>query len=173
MNDVVTRGPLKLPRTKWPQDTLRVPEGYGRMPLIGARNDLLVGQEYFCNSGTVQIPAFNQAQIILNMPVGNDGDFWLTNICVVTVTGNVIDQGNDIVVSLTDSLTGYNVFSPYIHVNTLFTPLQGSRINWNEPYCFPRRSSMLFGITRLSLVNFNSDIYIACQGWKEYSNAVQ
>ncbi len=174
MNDVVTRHGVKLPKMKWPQDTLRVPDGYGRMSLIGKQNDVSIGREYFTNSGSLTgFPVGNGVSRIINIPVGNDGDFWLTNvvIAVVNTDGVTVVDTQDVTVQLTDSVTGYNVYTPFIHINTLFTPLEGTRVNWNEPMCFFRRSSMIFTFTRPRTATSSCDIYVACHGWKEYGHA--
>lgn len=76
-------GPPAAPYT-WPQDTLRIPHGFGAMPLVNDLNANRSRREFFGMSANWNGPAFDTVNTQV-LPVPKDGDFWCSAIAVQTI----------------------------------------------------------------------------------------
>lgn len=75
---------VKLDPYNWPQDTLAIPAGQGRMPPLNKGNVELSRRESFTATTRIDIPANQPAGTIFRavIPTDQDGDFWCNQIYV-------------------------------------------------------------------------------------------
>jgi len=184
MNDVTRNFGVPLPPTNWPQDTLIVPDGYGRLNAIDEVNKKGVRQEYYCLAGNTAFLSYGQrALLTFNAPEA--GDFWIASICMFAVrnTAGVISSTTTVDgdITLTDMQTGYNFFSPSVPLNFFRTPTDvittGGRYRQllAEPYCLRRQSglSLFVQMQNLTTDPVTHSLYFTFDGWIEYKNAAQ
>jgi hypothetical protein len=110
-------GPPPAPYT-WPQDTLRVPSGFGAMPLVNNLNANRSRREFF----GVSAQFLNMAPDTLrvqNIPLDKDGDFWLSGIAVQSIDPTAASPAQQIIsgviafLGLADGVTGFSLTSEY------------------------------------------------------------
>lgn len=113
-------GPPAAPYT-WPQDTLTVPTGYESLPLVDHLNANLSRREFFGINAAWPQAAINSKNVI-NVPIPKDGDFWLDNICTITIN----NQANPVPLPMSglvaylqieDGNNGYPLMSHYTDDN--------------------------------------------------------
>jgi hypothetical protein len=167
-------GPPAAPYT-WPQDTLRVPNGYGSLPLIDHLNANLAKREFFGVSAQWLQPATDSRNVI-NIPLPKDGDFWLDNICTISIndqggSGPTPQGGLVAYLQIEDGNNGYPLMSHYTDdngalingapwgafnardVETFPTTSAGqafgagTRTNMIQPYCFLRGGAIRITLT--------------------------
>lgn len=181
MPDVIRNFQRGLKKVTWPQDTLQVPQGYGRMPALDTMNSKVTRREYSTYVGGATGVTLNTPQLI-NIPIAKDGDFWISSIMGQTIQTFFVPNNIGYVVGriqITDVMTQYRFFQPDLpwgaicrepnlaaDASSLFLS------NVIEPYCVQRGSALLVEIT-LTAAPFPApwDIQIAFNGWKEYANA--
>jgi hypothetical protein len=173
----------------WPQDTLQVPRGHGRMPAVDTLNSKRTRREYFSYTGEFTNLVSN-AIASINIPIAKDGDFWISSISMFgfSVFGGVLQQslyldGN---IQITDVLDQYQMFVPSMPIPSLlisvadlnFTGITtGIPLNITnniiEPYPVLRGGVLKVDITTGTVRASGSPntLQIAFNGWKEYANA--
>lgn len=191
---------IPLKPMSWPQDRVRVPNGYGSLTPID-RGNRFVGQEYYA----VQINFENidgPTTVSQVFNVESYGDFWVTNISMTSLQGfgnnNVTRPGAGValaartltpLVFVKDITTGYQIFEGGIRGTSLINytaailpggnlgPNAASRSTLPIPYCFLRDGGF-----EVTLINQNAapnpgvtprNYYILLEGWREYANAGQ
>lgn len=167
-------GPPAAPYT-WPQDTLTVPTGFGALPLVDHLNANLARREFFGVSAQWNLPALDTRNVI-NIPLPKDGDFWLDNICtmsILTVAGQDPKSwnGRTAYLQIEDANNGFPLMSSYLDDNgTLINGAPwgafntrgadvnnsagsaapygaGGRTNLIQPYCFLRAGAIRLTLT--------------------------
>lgn len=166
---------VPLPNTRWPQDTLQIPSGYGRLTPIEVVNQQKTKREYYGLAGSVLGIGYGQSRV-LNIPVGDDGDFWVVNFTALAYNAatNVIANGVVADLTMRDVVTGHEFYTPSIPLADLRRADGGFKQNWMEPYCVIRQGALIINITMAtsaSATTFN--VYLNIDGWKEYRNASQ
>lgn len=168
-------GPPTAPYT-WPQDTLTVPTGFGALPLVDHLNANLSRREFFGISAQWLQPAIGSVNV-LNIPIPKDGDFWLDNICTVsidrtTAAGPQPMTGLVAYLQVEDANNGFPLMSAYLDDNGALIngapwgafnvpePVTilgvtsagnpygpGTRTNLIQPYCFLRAGAVRLTLT--------------------------
>lgn len=168
-------GPPTAPYT-WPQDTLTVPFGFGALPLVDNLNANLARREFFGLSAQWLRPPLDSRNVI-NVPVPKDGDFWLDNICTISINhqgpaGPTAFAGVVAYIQVEDANNGYPLMSTYLDDNGVsingapwagfntnqlaqlaggFTAANsfgaGSRTRIIQPYCFLRGGAVRLTLT--------------------------
>lgn len=181
---------------KWPQDTLKVPNGFGSLPEVSHLNTVLSGAEFFGVNAVFTNTTVSAVET-QSVTLPDDADFWCDNIQVKGISST---DGSGytpfLYLQITDANTGYDFFSssilrpgiPLVLLsncdNFSFTATPGSgipsgagtRVDWMQPYCFTRGGSIRMTISdphNFSADGISQDIYISLVGWKEYSNAAK
>ena len=87
-------GFTRLQPMDWPQDALRVPDGFGSMPPV-ARNNVAIGNEFFALSATFDWPGSTAALTTRTsfLATPQDGDFVCTEIKAVSWESNPAGLG--------------------------------------------------------------------------------
>lgn len=180
MADVARNWRVPLPPTKWPQDTLKVPHGYGKMPAVDIVNSKIVKREYFTYVLNFMGVTWNNFQTQI-LEFTKDGDFWLSSVNCLTLNAAtnavVIDYFG--LCTITDQVTGYNLFNGGVPIPTMqidpnpaLSPYRLVVANIIEPYCFLRGNSAAVTVSgpgSAAVAEYN--IYMVFHGWKEYANA--
>lgn len=166
-------GPPAAPYS-WPQDVLKVPDGFGGVPIINDLNANLAQREPFGLSAQFLMPNGNGqiqpgADILVTLNVPADGDFWLDSIAAMFPKAtNAQSTTNDIsscLLQITDVGTGYKLFPSgptwdgccisafSCFQRGAFDPIPGQpigagqRTSMIQPYCFLRRTSIEIRLT--------------------------
>lgn len=170
----------------WPQDKLRVPNGYGSLPPIDGFNRQFVRKEYFAISSVFNNIQLGQQATNIEK-IDAYGDFWLTGVAAVMLqdngSGPVSNDTYYIPLKISDITTGYNLFTPNSWV-AAFTPgrievpsevlssTSGSHSTIPQPYCFMRDGGIKIEVDmNLGAPATNYQINIVLDGWREYSDA--
>jgi hypothetical protein len=170
-----------LKKVVWPQNTLQVPQGYGRMPALDIGNARRVKREYFTYTGQASNIAVN-VPILINIPIAKDGDFWISSISGLienTINGITYAEGT---LQITDVMDQYKFYIPSLPWSAVsldqgfdlfaVAPM-GITNNIIEPYCALRgtvlRVELLF--TAIQANPPTNTLQITLSGWKEYANA--
>lgn len=178
----------------WPQDTLRVPNGFGSLPIVDNLNKNLSKRLFFGMNGMFPTVTQGSSQIVV-LPTQDDGDFWCENLQIA-----IIDTSGDTEVTpygyiqIEDISNNYALFPKTNTINgaplSLFQNLSigalqvtqtqgapagaGARSPWIQPYCFLRSCGIRVTVTLTPSTpplspSFN--IYVNLSGWKEYAYA--
>lgn len=190
-------GPIKTEQ-KWPQDTLRVPQGNARfMPPVYKGNADVDRQEAFTMFGTFNfgtVPTAAGQVFNLTIPTDQDGDFWCDQIYMVG--WNTLSRlgfnpwgGN---MEIADMRTGHQFNYPsgiageFFKTFVLFSDDAGfdpasspfpdgfrSTATLPTPMCFTRQGGIVLRYITPVVLNINvpTILDIAFGGWKEYAYA--
>ena len=161
-------GPPAAPYN-WPQETLKVPNGFGGVPVVNDLNANMVNREPFGLSTMFTLITLPPGLDYLStIQVPADGDFWLDSIAATLVTEQAgVVHTLDVtylLLQLTDVGTGYKFFPSgnawdgtnlgFFAVNQNFAPSggfasipgqpigAGARTSLIQPYCFLRNTSI-------------------------------
>jgi hypothetical protein len=183
-------GPPPAPYN-WPQEVLKVPDGFGGVPIINDLNANLALREPF--GMVAHFPRTNAYELV-TLQVPADGDFWLDSLSWILPQGftdNPEANPHDITPSLfqvTDVGTGYKFFPSgptWSGANIgafncyqlgAFRPVPGQpngagqRTSMIQPYCFLRSTSIEIEVTGVASGG-QLGYYFHMAGWKEYSYA--
>lgn len=167
----------------WPQDTLAIPNGQGRMPEVDVLNAQKIRREYFTYSGSMGNFTDGVTQT-LNINTQKDGDFWISSI---TAIGVEVQAGINTFVELNadvrvvDTLTQYSIYTPFIPFSFIDRGIPQNTggglmpsyfiTNIIEPYCILRGGNISISITPHGFGGAPYTAYFAFNGWKEYANA--
>lgn len=174
----VTYKPVK-PIT-WPQDQLKVPNGFGAMTTIDFNNSRNIGQEGFSYTGQMTLAAGVSGLVIL--PIDASSDFWCTQINFMMALASQIQLSPK--TQITDVRSGYQFGFPYLRLHNvsvagawglgLFaTPgakIKATRLasTLDQPFCFVRNSGIRVDITNDATVA--ETYFFGFNGWKEYAD---
>ena len=110
-------GPPAAPYT-WPQDTLRVPHGFGNMPLVNDLNANRSKREFW--GASTQFLGVNPGtQLVQNVQLDKDGDFWCSGIAVQAIWTAAPSVNERVVtgipgfLGIADLVTGYSLTPEY------------------------------------------------------------
>lgn len=174
----------------WPQDNLIVPEGFGLMPRVERLNADAVKREWFTYNARLG-PFAAGATLSTIVATDQDGDFWLDNIVVNSLSSvfaeetivdgkfqvRDINQGYNLfpASNLTDGapLALFQVTAPSVTLAAgPRTVGAGLRTSLIQPYCFMRAGGIEITVSLESwAVAGNHTVFFNLSGWKEYDNA--
>lgn len=159
---------------QWPQDKLRIINGYGLMPPLDLQNRVLVKREGYALTGSIGPISYGQSRTV-SIDIGDDGDFWLTGIGVQLFlpTTGVFDNDTWATLTVQDVRSGYNLFYPFARVSELTVDRPGDIGAIIQPYCFTRTGAIevTFSVDAKAVAARNHTLYYSFVGWKEYADA--
>lgn len=176
---------IPLTPQKLPQDTLRIPGGFGAMGAIDLQNAVQVKREFFVYSTTFANIGYGETQTNI-IPTDQDGDFWMTNIVNDPFIGAQA-VGVDLWANMNvqDLKNNYELFTPSVQLeqfnkfgvssNVPGNGTTASVTNILQPYCFTRDGGIKVTMSLLpkSVARVGFTIYLSFLGWKEYQNVSQ
>lgn len=178
----------RLKPLEWPQDSLTVPEGYGRMPKVDALNRSMIRREFFCYN--VKLAAISPGGATTEIIATDaDGDFWLDSVCVRALDDS--DQTADMPpghFQIEDVNQGYNLmpssglrtgaplwcFQWLPPANVVGTGAAGAGLRTSiiQPYCFLRAGAIRVSASIEAFAPAGAySLYFSFSGWKEYGHA--
>jgi hypothetical protein len=170
----VTYKPVKP--IDWPQDQLKVPNGFGAMKTIDFNNSRNIGQEGFSYVGQVTLAAGQSGGFII--PIAADADFWCTQVNCMMALASALQQSPK--VQITDVRSGYQFGFPYLRLHNFIVEgawsvnMTNSKVKANrlaatlpQPFCFVRNSGI-----KVDLISpaGGGTYFFAFNGWKEYAD---